>query len=520
MASKELKKFTREEVEKHNTEDSLWIIIDGRVFDVTRFRNLHPGGATVFFDEGIPGGDATEAFFGLHRFDVLEKPQYQRLQIGVIEGEEPTIEGGILRGKISQVPYAEPSWLAEGYYSPYFKESHRKLHKVVREFVDNFVYPDAQERELDGKRPSQSVLDKMSEVELHAMRMGPGKHLKGRTLMGGIVKPEEFDYFHEFIINQEIARCGARGYGDGLMAGCVIGLPPVLNFGSPELKARIVPEVLSAKKFICLAVSEAYAGSDVFGLQTTATKTEDGKHWIISGTKKWITNGTFADYFTVGCKTEDGFTVILVERQEGVNTKPIKTSYSSTAGTAYITFDKVKVPVENTLGEEGGGIFVMLSNFNHERWVMCCTSARSQRAITEECMKWVNQRKAFGKPLHSLAVVRSKLAGMIQRSESVQNWLENITYQMCNMSYKEQASKLAGPIALLKSYSTQSAQLTAADAVQIFGGRGITQTGMGRFVEHFHRTVTFDALLGGAEDVLSDLGVRQAMRGMPKNTKL
>ncbi|PIL29791.1 hypothetical protein GSI_07997 [Ganoderma sinense ZZ0214-1] len=520
MASKELKKFTREEVEQHNTEDSLWIIIDGRVFDVTRFRNLHPGGPTVFFDEGIPGGDATEAFFGLHRFDVLEKPQYQRLQIGVIDGEEPTIQGGILRGKVSQVPYAEPSWLADGYYSPYFKESHRKLHKAVREFVDNIVYPDAQERELDGKRPSQSVLDKMTEVELHAMRMGPGKHLKGRTLMGGIVKPEEFDYFHELIINQEIARCGARGYGDGLQAGCVIGLPPVLNFGSPELKARVVPEVLSAKKFICLAVSEAYAGSDVFGLQTTATKTEDGKHWIISGTKKWITNGTFADYFTVGCKTEDGFTVILVERGEGVNTKPIKTSYSSTAGTAYITFDKVKVPVENTLGEEGGGIFVMLSNFNHERWVMCCTSARSQRAITEECMKWVNQRKAFGKPLHSLAVVRSKLAGMIQRSESVQNWLENITYQMCNMSYKEQASKLAGPIAFLKSYSTQSAQLTAADAVQIFGGRGITQTGMGRFVEHYHRTVTFDALLGGAEDVLSDLGVRQAMRTMPKNTKL
>ena len=88
------------------------------------------------------------------------------------------------------------------------------------------------------------------------------------------------------------------------MAGCVIGLPPVLNFGSPELKARVVPEVLSAKRFICLAVSEAYAGSDVFGLQTTATKTEDGKHWIISGTKKWITNGTFADYFTVGCKTD------------------------------------------------------------------------------------------------------------------------------------------------------------------------------------------------------------------------
>ena len=114
------------------------------------------------------------------------------------------------------------------------------------------------------------------------MRMGPGKHLKGQTLMGGIVKPEEFDYFHELIITQEFARVGQRGYGDGnlalacrltcylnplsgLLAGTVIGLPPVLNFGSPELQAKVVPEVLSGKKPICLAISEAFAGSDVQG---------------------------------------------------------------------------------------------------------------------------------------------------------------------------------------------------------------------------------------------------------------
>jgi alkylation response protein AidB-like acyl-CoA dehydrogenase len=77
----------------------------------------------------------------------------------------------------------------------------------------------------------------------------------------------------------------------GLQAGAIIGLPPVLNFGLPELKARVIPEVLSGKKFICLAISEAFAGSDVMGLKTTATKTEDGKYWVVTGTKKWITNG-------------------------------------------------------------------------------------------------------------------------------------------------------------------------------------------------------------------------------------
>ncbi|KAH8100083.1 acyl-CoA dehydrogenase NM domain-like protein [Cristinia sonorae] len=514
-----LKTFTREEVEKHNTEDDLWVVIDAKVYDLTRFKNLHPGGISALLEEDIPGQDATEAFYGLHRHEVLERPQYKRLQIGIIEGEQPQIVGKV-NGALSDIPFAEPTWLTPGYHSPYFNEKHRKFQAAVRKFFDDYVYPDAQLREADGKRPSQDVFDKMAEVNLHAMRMGPGKHLKGLTLMNGLVTPEEFDYFHELIIQQEVVRCGARGYGDGLLAGCVIGLPPVLNFGSPELKSRIVPDILQGKKFICLAVSEAHAGSDVFGLQTTATKTEDGKHWIISGNKKWITNGTFADYFTVGCKTEDGFTVILVERGDGVETKPIKTAYSATAGTAYVTFDKVKVPVENTLGEEGGGIFVMLSNFNHERWVMCCASARSQRLLIDECMKWTAQRKAFGKPLNTQAVIRAKLAGMIARTEAIQAWLENITYQMCNMSYKEQANKLAGQLAFLKMYSTRSAAQSAADAVQMFGGRGVTQTGMGKFIEHYHRAVPFDSLLGGAEDVLADLGVRQAMRGMPSNARL
>ena len=99
-----------------------------------------------------------------------------------------------------------------------------------------------------------------------------------------------------------------------------------------------------------------------------------------------IPSGVFCHYFTVGCRTENGFTVLLVERGPGVETKQIKTSYSTTAGTAYITFDDVKVPVENVLGKEDGGLLVMLSNFNHERWVMACASVRSQRMIVEECL--------------------------------------------------------------------------------------------------------------------------------------
>jgi alkylation response protein AidB-like acyl-CoA dehydrogenase len=105
---------------------------------------------------------------------------------------------------------------------------------------------------------------------------------------------------------------------------------------------------------------------------------------------------------------------------------------------------------------------------------------------------------------------------MIALVESHQAWLETITYQMCTMSYPEQAKHLGGPIGLLKMSVTRMAHEVADESVQIFGGRALTQTGMGRVIENFNRTNKFDAILGGAEEVLGDLGVRQAMRFMPK----
>jgi alkylation response protein AidB-like acyl-CoA dehydrogenase len=118
-------------------------------------------------------------------------------------------------------------------------------------------------------------------------------------------------------------------------------------------------EVLRGEKRICLAITDPDAGSDVAGLTCTAKKSPCGKFYLVNGTKKWITNGMFCDYFCTAVRTGDqgifGISMLLIERSEGVVTKPIKTSYSSAAGTAYITFENVKVPVENLLGVENQG---------------------------------------------------------------------------------------------------------------------------------------------------------------------
>ena len=140
------KSITRAEVAKNNTEDSLWFVIDSKVYDVTDFVDAHPGGEAVL--KQVAGTDATEAFYNLHRQEVLQK--YESLCIGSIEGEKSKVIQQNT-GDLSVVPYGEPTWLTPQFKSPYYKESHRKLQKAMRVWTDTVLYPVAQECEKTGQ---------------------------------------------------------------------------------------------------------------------------------------------------------------------------------------------------------------------------------------------------------------------------------------------------------------------------------------------------------------------------------
>ncbi|KAK0796504.1 hypothetical protein LTR91_026204 [Friedmanniomyces endolithicus] len=144
---------------------------------------------------------------------------------------------------------------------------------------------------------------------------------------------------------------------------------------------------------------------------------------------------------------------------------------------------------------------------------------RWTRTILTDCLLWTHQRQIASKPLIAQPLIRHKLARLISLVEANQAWLESLTHQMNGMTYSQQSVLLSGPIGLLKAFATRSAHEVADEATNIFGGRGLTVGGMGDKVEMFHRTYKFDAILGGTEEVLMDLGVRQAMRFMP-NAKL
>ena len=196
------------------------------------------------------------------------------------------------------------------------------------------------------------------------------KHLTKNTVKS--VPPEKWDMFHELLVTDEISRAGSGGLVWNLIGGFGIGCPPVVKFGKKALVDRILPDILDGNKRICLAITEPDAGSDVANLTCEAKLTEDGKHYIVNGEKKWITNGIWADYFTTAVRTggpgAGGVSMLLIERAHGgVSTRQMNCQGVFSSGTTYITFEDVKVPVENLIGKENKGFSGMYS-------VTSCTS--------------------------------------------------------------------------------------------------------------------------------------------------
>ena len=271
--------YTREQVRNHTSVESLWCIVDSVVYDLTDFLEAHPGGESVL--RQVAGQDATEAFYSLHRHEVLTK--YAHLAIGKITGEDPQVISP-KPGDLSPVPYAEPIWLTPPFRSPYYSESHRRLQRATRAFTEEHIVPEAHECERTGRLLNADLIERMRELGILRMRLGPGKHLHGHQIMGGgVVEGKDFDWFHMLVLAQEMCRPLARGFQDGNMAGMTIGLTAILNF-APDgpWKTQITEEVFSGKTMLCLAISEAFAGSDVANIQTTAEKTPDGKHFVRS----------------------------------------------------------------------------------------------------------------------------------------------------------------------------------------------------------------------------------------------
>lgn len=377
-------------------------------------------------------------------------------------------------------------------HNPHLTEEHHAWRDHLRRFIDREIAPYADEWDEAGKIPDE-LWAKAAEIGL--LGLGYPEEFGGTS--------EGIDTWHKNIASEELARFGVGGVGASLMVHG-IGLPPVINFGSEELKQMVAPPVLRGEKRISLGITEPGAGSDVAQLATTATR--DGDHYIVNGSKTYITGGMGADWVTTAVRTGDagkrGVSTLLIPTDaEGFSRTALERKQGWWASdTATLYFDNVRVPVGNLIGEENQGFRVIMNNFNGERMGMSITMLASARVCLEEAVNWARERKTFGQRLADHQVIRHKIADMKMRINATDAYIQAISVQM-----KEDIAN-PGDIALMKVQSSQTMEFCAREAMQILGGSGYMR---GSRVERIYREVRVNAIGGGSEEIMRDLAARQ-----------
>jgi len=384
------------------------------------------------------------------------------------------------------------SWRAR---SPYYDETHEALAQSVRRFVAQEIAPHIDRWEAEGELPR----------ELHKKAAQAGiLGLRYPEAYGG--HSEGFDIFHGMTQTEELSAVGAGGLTASLMTHG-IGLPPILAMGADEMKRRVAVPVLAGEKIIALGITEPSGGSDVANLRTKAERV--GDHYLVNGSKMFITSGMRADWLTCAVRTggpgASGVSLLLIDMETpGVSCTRLDKMGWRCSDTAAIHFEDVKVPAENLIGPENGGFIGIMRNFNSERLGMamgCCAYAR---VCLKEAVEWAQQRETFGKPLVKHQSIRIKLADMARQINTTQAWVDLCAWQV------QEGRDQPADFAMLKVQATRMLEAVARDAAQVLGGASYIT---GSKVERIYREVRVNAIGGGSEEIMLDLAGRQLFGG-------
>ncbi len=301
----------------------------------------------------------------------------------------------------------------------------------------------------------------------------------------------------------ELAKCGAGGVG-AAVGGRNISTGPIARLASDDIKARALPEIVSGRKGSSLAITEPGGGSDVANLQTRARK--DGNHYVIEGSKTFITGGMTSDYFVVAARTGGeglaGISLFFVEAdRENFSRTPLERKMGWwCSDQATLHFDRCRVPAENLLGEEDRGFIAVMENFNLERVGLIGTALGMMQCCFAEAVAWARQRRTFGKLLIEHQAIRHKLAEMSARIDAVEAWLNAICWSV------NEGRMPVAEISKAKFFSTGALEYVCSEAMQILGGAGYMR---GNPVERLYREVKVVAIGGGSEEIMRDLAAKQ-----------
>jgi acyl-CoA dehydrogenase len=376
-------------------------------------------------------------------------------------------------------------------FQEYFDPSHQLVRDSVRRFVEREILPD---------------IDLWEDAESFPREL----YLKaGAAGILGIGYPEalggshEGDLFAKVAASEELMRCGSGGLVAGL-GSLDIGLPPIVKWARPEVRDRVVPQVLSGEKISALAVTEPGGGSDVANLQTRAVR--DGDCYRVSGSKTFITSGVRADFYTVAVRTGapgfGGISLLLIEKGTPGFTvgRQLKKMGWWASDTAELFFDDCRVPVGNLIGAENMGFACIMGNFQSERLALALMANMTSQLALELSLKWAREREAFGKPIGKFQVIKHRLAEMATALEVSREF-----------TYRQAAKMAAGQsvikeISMAKNFATDTSDRITTEAVQILGGLGYMRESL---VERLYRDNRILSIGGGTREVMNEIISKQ-----------
>jgi alkylation response protein AidB-like acyl-CoA dehydrogenase len=379
---------------------------------------------------------------------------------------------------------------------PPFRDEHIQLGEAVRQYLQQAVLPHVDAWERDEHCP-RSVFE------------GMGAHGFLGATYPEAVGGSGMDFWAAVIVAREMAHANLGGLALSLFAHAFLPPPLLLAVGTEEQKERYLRPALAGKKIGALAISEASGGSDVGGMKTTATK--DGDHYILQGSKCWITNGTIADYVILAARTGEGhdITLFCLDRDTpGFTSSRITGKLGMhSSDTAELFLDECRVPASAVVGKAGMGFYYIMNNFQEERLIGAVSGVFAAEYAFQQAVAYSREREAFGRPIGKFQAMRHKLADMATRLEACRA----ITYHAVH-AFLEDGPAAVGTISMAKSFVGESIQPLISDALQVLGGVGYTEA---YGVARTYRDMRLFTIGGGTTEIMREIIARLVVDQLP-----
>ncbi len=340
-----------------------------------------------------------------------------------------------------------------------FTEEHQQIRATVRRFAKSLA-PYAEEWDQVGIFPRE-IFNQAGELGL----LGIGHD----TEVGGL----GLDWWYTACYAEELVHSHNAGVNLGLMVQSDMATPIINEIGSDEVKREFLEPAITGEKIAALGVSEPGGGSDVAAIRTTARS--DGDDYVIDGQKLWITNGTRADFITLAVRTgEDGFggisLVVFPTDVKGLSIgKSIKKIGNKASDTAELFFDNCRIPKRYLLGQENGGFFHIMTNFQGERLIAAVGSVAGMEYAVRGALAYASERNVFGRPVSKFQVWKHKLVEHLTSIEAARR----LTYFAVDKFVKEPYNATR-EITMAKLFAGDLSQRVLYDCMQMYGGFGYT----------------------------------------------